>query len=232
VGPVRSARNIDIGILGQLGSPIEAHVGGIPPVLSNIDNSPIQNLDLGAHGEIEQHPAGRYAPYDTYASTASMWGLYPTAKTPPAPIFAYSAAPPAGPHVSSVAIPFSSTSNVVWRYVPKISAFQRFYGNAPDVLADGAQNTAANVIVQFVQISYGPWVENAEGGLEVQAQLYGTSGKAEVFRSGVELDGTWQRSALGSPTQYLNNTGQPITMQPGQTWVELVPSTIPVAATP
>ena len=31
IGPVRSARNIDIGILGQLGNPLLAHVGGHQP---------------------------------------------------------------------------------------------------------------------------------------------------------------------------------------------------------
>ncbi len=40
IGPVRSARNIDIGILGQLGNPLLAHVGGINPVLANINASP------------------------------------------------------------------------------------------------------------------------------------------------------------------------------------------------
>src|SRR5580704_18895149 len=41
IGPARSARNIDIGILGQLGNPLLAHVGGINPVLANINASPI-----------------------------------------------------------------------------------------------------------------------------------------------------------------------------------------------
>ncbi len=40
------------------------------------------------------------------------------------------------------------------------------------MLADNVQNAAANVVVQYVQISYGPWLENSEGGLEVQADLY------------------------------------------------------------
>ena len=47
IGPIRSARNIDIGILGQLGTPLLAHVGGINPVIANIDASPIVNVDLG-----------------------------------------------------------------------------------------------------------------------------------------------------------------------------------------
>ena len=36
IGPIRSARQIDIGILGQLGNPPLVHVGGINPVLQNI----------------------------------------------------------------------------------------------------------------------------------------------------------------------------------------------------
>jgi len=234
VGPVRSARNIDIGILGQLGNPLLAHVGGIPPVLANIDASPIVNVDLGENGSIITHPAGRYAPYDTYSSTAQMWGTHPTMATPPQPLFGYSATPPAGTPVASVNINFSSTSNVTWTYNPTTSQFERFYnGTTPDTLADGTQNAAANVVVQYVHISYGPWLENSEGGLEVQADLYpDASGQAQVFRNGVEITGTWQRSALGSPTQFLTAAGTPITLQPGQTWVELVPDTIATAVTP
>jgi hypothetical protein len=234
VGPVRSARNIDIGILGELGTPIEAHVGGIDPVLANIDASPVVNLDLGQNGNIESHPAGREAPYDTYSTTALMWGTHPTMQTPPQPIFTYSDKTPAGSPVSAVNIDFSGTSNVTWKYDPTISAFKRYYnGSTPDMLADGAQNTAANVVVQYVSISYGPWLENSEGGLEVQADLYpSASGRAEVFRGGVAIPGTWQRSTLGSPTQFLDSAGQVIPLQPGQTWVELVPNTIGATTTP
>ena len=116
-------------------------------------------------------------------------------------------------------INFSGTSNVTWTYNPTTRQFERFYnGTTPDTLADGTQNAAANVVVQYVHISYGPWLENSEGGLEVQADLYpDASGQAQVFRNGVEITGTWQRSALGSPTQFLTAAGTPITMQPGQT---------------
>ena len=236
VGPVRSARNIDIGILGQLGHPLLAHVGGIDPVIANIDNSPLVNVDLGAHGTAEQHPAGRVAPYDTYSTTAALWGLYPTATTPPAPIFSYSSTVPTGSGVSpvaTVAIPFSSNSNVVWKYDAAIHAFQRYYGTKPDMLSTGAQNTAANVVVQFVTVTYGPWAENTEGGMEVQANLYDdASGPALIFRSGVEVGATWSRSTLGQATQFLTTGGQPIPLQPGQTWVELVPNTVKVTGTP
>ena len=235
IGPVRSARNIDIGLLGQLGNPLLAHVGGINPVIANINASPIVNVDLGASDSLQIHPPGRVSPDADFTSTGIVYGTHPNMTTPPQPLFTYSNDPLAGGSpVYSVNIDFSGTSNVTWKYNNALHAFQRFYnGNAPDVLMDGVVNTAANVVVQYVPISYGPWVENDQGGLEVQAADYpNASGTAEIFRSGYAFPATWHRGALGSPTQFVNAFGVPIPLQPGQTWVELVPSTITATTTP
>jgi hypothetical protein len=233
VGPIRSARNIDIGMLGEFGQPLLAHVGGIAPVLANIEASPLINIDLGNYPSVVQNVPGRVAPYDTYASTAALWGLRPDDTTPPAPVFSFSAMPPAGTAVATITIPFSSEADVVWSYSASRHEYLRFYGSSPDEISGGGQESASNVIVQFVQISYGPWVENSEGALEVQANLYdGASGQAEVFRNGEEITGTWQRSAFGSATQFTVSDGSPIMLQPGRTWVELVPDTIDVSTAP
>jgi hypothetical protein len=234
IGPARSARNIDIGILGQLGNPLLAHVGGINPVLANIYASPIVNVDLGASNSLMIHPAGRVSPDADFTSTAIVYGTHPSMTTPPQPLFSYSATAPAGGSpVSIVHIDFSSTSNVLWKWNPATSTFLRYYGLTPDTLVNGVQNQAANVVVQYVQISYGPWLENSQGGLEVQADLYpNASGTGVIYRGGQAYPVTWHRSTLGLPTQYVNAAGQPIPLQPGQTWVELVPSTILATTTP
>jgi hypothetical protein len=233
VGPIRSARNIDIGILGEFGHPLLVNVGGIQPVLDNIENSPIQEIDLRTHDAANVHPPGRFAPYDTYAVTSALWALQPNQDAAaPSPVFTYSKTPPIGIENASVSIPYPG-SNVVWTYDPSSQQYLRSYGATPDDLNGGPQNSAADVIVQTVQITYGPWLENDVGGYEVQANLYqGASGPAEIFRNGVEIAGTWQRDALGQPTQFISSTGVPITLQPGRTWVELVPSTVAVTATP
>jgi hypothetical protein len=234
IGPVRSARNIDIGILGQLGTPLLAHVGGINPVIANIDASPIVNVDIGDSQAYMIHPPNHVAPDSDYTSSAIVYGLHPTMTTPPQPLFTYSAnPPPGGTAISTVNIDFSGTSNVTWKWNKPTDTFLRYYGFAPDMLADNVQNAAANVIVQYVQISYGPWLENDEGGMEVQADLYpNASGAAVIYRNGYAIPGTWHRTALGSPTQFDNVFGVPIPMQPGQTWVELVPNTIKAVTTP
>jgi hypothetical protein len=234
IGPVRSARNIDVGILGQLGNPLLAHVGGINPVVANIVSSPIVNVDIGMSSSLMIHPPGKVAPDSDYTSTSLVYGTHPTMQTAPQPLFTYSNTAPTGSPVSTVNIDYSSTSNVTWSYNPSLHAFQRFYnGTTPDLLADGSQNTAANVVVQYVQTTYGPWLENNMGGLEVQADLYpNASGTAVVYRDGVAVPATWQRSTLGSPTRFFDGAGNTIPLQPGQTWVEIVPNTILATTTP
>ena len=233
VGPIRSARNIDIGILGEFGQPLLVHVGGIAPVLANITASPLINLDLGIYGSVVQHVPGRVAPYDTYASTSALWGLRPSDTTPPAPVFSFSSTPPAGTPVVSMSIPFSAEAQVVWNYSAAQKDYLRSYGGSPDEMSGGGQQSATNVVVQFVHVTYGPWLENSEGGLEVQAALYGgVSGQAEVFRDGEEIVGTWQRGSLASATQFTTSDGTPIALAPGRTWVELVPTTVTVTTAP
>jgi hypothetical protein len=234
IGPVRSARSIDIGILGQLGNPLLAHVGGINPVIENINASPIVSVDLGRNRHVVINPAGKVPPQADYTSTALVYGTHPDMKTAPQPLFTYSNTTPAGNAVSTVNINYSSTSNVTWKYDPSLHAFQRFYnGTTPDRLENGTQNTAANVVVQYVQITYGPWVENSQGALEVRADLYpDASGTAVVYRDGVAVPATWHRSTLGSPTQFIDSSGNRIPLRPGQTWVEIVPNTILATTTP
>ncbi|MGH9089348.1 MAG: DUF3048 domain-containing protein [Acidimicrobiales bacterium] len=233
VGPVRSARNIDIGILGQLGHPLLAHVGGIQPVISDIDHSPLINFDLGAHTSIITHVSGRYAPYDTYTTPIDVWNAEKTKTTVPQPLFSYSSSVPAGNPAAAVSIPFSRYAPVHWHYDAQNKTYLRYYGTTPDNLSTGNQNSAANVVVQFVHTTLGPWLENSTGGLEVQANLStNASGQALVFRNGVEVKGKWSRSSLSQPTQFTTTSGSTISLQPGDTWVELVPSTVPVTTTP
>jgi len=233
VGPVRSARNIDVGILGEFGQPLLVHVGGIQPVIDNIVASPVKDFELGDYGSAIQQPAGRVAPYDTYTSTTTIWGMQGTAKSPPQPVFTYSHKVPAGSAVQSVSVPFSMYSPVVWSYDAKEKRFLRFYRTTPDTLTNGVQNSAANVIVQFVNVSYGPWLENTEGGLEVQANLYThASGQALLFRDGVEVQGKWARTTLAQPTRFTTTSGAQVSLAPGNTWIELVPSTVSVTTTP
>jgi hypothetical protein len=231
VGDLRSAREPDVGILSQLSDPLFVHAGGIDPVIALLAASPLidDNLYSGSHGSAIIQQPGRVAPYATFVNTASLWAFNPTDTTPPAPIFQYSESLPKGAVVgpgASVHIPFSSSSDVTWEWNPK-AGYLRYYSGSPDTLVDGSQTTTANLVIMTVQTANGPWVENSEGGLEVDVTATGT-GPLVVMRNGVAISGTWSRSTLTQPAVLTASNGVPITLQPGNTWVELVPSGIPV----
>jgi hypothetical protein len=235
VGDLRSAREPDVAILSQLSDPIFVHAGGIDPVLALLAHAPIQDENIldGGFGPVTIHPAGRYAPYDTFTSTGPVWALVPSDTRSPAPLFTYSATPPTGSVAGSgagVHIPFSSTSDVTWTWNPATDSYLRSYSGAPDTLVDGSQTHATNVVVMTVQTFIGPWYENSEGGREVEVVATGW-GPVVVLRNGIAITGIWSRSSVDRPATLTAANGAPITLQPGNTWEELAPQGIPVTTT-
>ena len=226
IGPIRSARAVDLQILDQLSRPILVHVGGIDPVLSLLQSGNLIDYDLRTHGSVVQTVPGRYAPYDTYISAAAGWGLDPGYKTVPAPIFTYSTTAPSGTPITSVHIPFSGTNSARWSWNASSGRWLLSYSGVP-AMSNGTQIATTNVVIQTVHVTYGPWLENEEGGLEVQSQMTG-SGPLMVLRNGVAVTGTWQRASLHDTTTLTASNGSPIALDPGQTWVEIVPSTVSV----
>ena len=235
VGDLRSAREPDIAILSQLSDPLFVHAGGIDPILNLLSEAPIhdENILDGGTGSITINPSGRYAPYDDFTSTAKVWALIPSDLTPPTPLFTYSPAPPADSIAGSgvsVHIPFSSEADVTWTWNPATSNYLRAYSGVPDKLVDGTVSSATNVVVMTVDTFTGPWVENSEGAHEVMVTATGT-GPVVVLRDGVAITGTWSRASVTQPATLTATDGAPITLQPGNTWEELVPQGIPVTTT-
>ncbi len=234
VGDMRSAREPDVAILSQLSNPLFFHAGGIYPVLNLLAGAPLQdqNVLAGASG-VASHPSGRYAPYDTFMSTAAGWAVASSDTAPPAPLFAYSPTPLTGTVPGSgagVHIPFSSDADVTWTWDPSRSGYLRAYSGIPNRLIDGTQVATDNVVIMTVDTFYGPWIENSQGAHEVEVTATG-SGPLVVLRNGVAVTGTWSRSDPTHPATLTASYGQPITLQPGTTWEELVPAGIPVTTT-
>ena len=235
VGDLRSAREPDVGILSQLSDPLFVHAGGIDPVIALLNSAPLidKNLYSGGNGSAIIYQPGRYSPYSTFVNTASLWAFDPSDTTPPAPVFQYSTTLPKGAvpgSGASVHIPFSSTSDVTWQWSPSARKYLRSYSGSPDILIDKTQTAATNVVIMTVQTAAGVWVENEEGGHEVLVTQTG-SGPLVVMRNGAAITGTWSRSVPTQPATLTAANGTPITLQPGNTWVELAPAGVPVTAT-
>ncbi|MHB1465497.1 MAG: DUF3048 C-terminal domain-containing protein, partial [Thermoleophilia bacterium] len=80
-----------------------------------------------------------------------------------------------------------------------------------------------NVIIQYVRVTTSNIVEDASGERGLDFTLTG-SGKVLVFRDGQVISGQWQRPGRDDVTTYVDASGQPIPLDVGQTWVQVVPT--------
>ena len=116
---------------------------------------------------------------------------------------------------------------MTWTWNPSDRATCAPTPGSPDILIDGSQTAAANVVIMTVQTATGPWVENSEGGLEVQVTATGIrAAGGHAQRGGHHRH--LEPSALTTPATLTAANGAPITLQPGNTWEELVPAGITV----
>ena len=229
IEPVRSARFVDIDILQQFGKPIFGHAGGIGPVLDTIKSTPfIVNADYSLtayQGDYHRDPS-RPAPQNLSTSTKEIYATAGAASGgPPAPVFTFASPAAAGSPTSTVHVPFSGPDyDVFWKWDAASSTYHRFIGTRPSNAASGAQISARNVVVEQVSVTPSRYVEDATGNKENLIGTVGT-GVAIVCSSAKCVTGTWSRPALGDITRYLDASGNPIPLTPGNTWVELEPNT-------
>jgi hypothetical protein len=231
VGPVRSGRMEDPDVLRQFGHPVMGFAGGANPVKKAIDRSGLVDANYLVAPQAYTRDASRLAPHNLYTTTAALWKagakIAKSHGRSPAPVFTYSS-DVAGKSrkVGQVHLPFSGYSDVYWKWSPKEDVWLRSHGTVPHMLTDGSQVSATNVVVMQVKVGTSSIVDVA-GNPSPQVKLTG-KGKASIFRGGRMIQGRWSRQNLKDLTTFTSRTGDRIALAPGNTWVELLPSTIGV----
>lgn len=228
VGPVRSVRWVDWHILQAFGQPILAFAGGIDPDVNDVEHlgwlKPA-NLLVGAQSA-GTRISSRVPPDNLYTSTAKLWALYPSDRTPPPPVFSFGGALPANAKpASTLSIDFSAGTDVVWKWQPSTNTWLHTYsGTTDDDTLTGKAVTTANIVVEIVHYHFGPYEESPGSTGDVESQTVG-SGRGYVLRDGKSISVTWHRKSLISPTTFTDAAGKEVTLTPGRIWVELVPDT-------
>jgi hypothetical protein len=228
VGPVRSARTTDPGLLVQYGAhPLLAYSGGQRAVVDLVNKSGTIGLtETSAAGALRRDTA-RVAPHNLFGNTRS---LYAAAKRSsknegaPDPLFTFGTQMQRGKTVRGAQIGFSSGSTAAWSWSG--GRWVRLHDGAPMKLDDGAPIEADNVLIQQVVVAPGKLVD-VLGNPSPDVTLTG-SGKAWLLRDGKVVTGRWQRDTLDDPTVIRTRAGDTFVLKPGQTWVELAPKGMPV----
>jgi hypothetical protein len=227
VGPVRSGRLTDSAIVDDLNHPVFAYAGTNAVFLPILRSQPITDVDADNHPGAFWRTSLAPIPHNLYTNIAALAGLS-TSHAPPQPLFLYSTArtPFTGPGIAvagHLGINFPEAA-VVWDYDSHAGLWLRTQNGTPDVDRTGIRLSARNVVVQFVSYTTSGYA-TGEGGPPApipEGHLVGT-GRAWYFSGGRVVKGTWSRTSLTSRTAFRDASGHGIHLNPGRTWVELVP---------
>jgi Protein of unknown function (DUF3048) N-terminal domain/Protein of unknown function (DUF3048) C-terminal domain len=227
VGPVRSGRTTDPDYLRQLGPAVFGYAGGVSVVKREVPAVGLVDVNYLIAVDAYTRDPARSAPHDLYTTTAALWKAARSRDGAPAALFSYSTEwEGRARRVRGVHLPYSSVSDVVWTWKRGKGVWVRSHGEEAHLLEGGEQVSAANVVIQVVDVTDGNIVDPA-GNASPEVELTGR-GRAYVLRDGKLIVGRWERASLDDVTTFVTKDGTEIELAPGRTWVQLLPSWIEV----
>jgi hypothetical protein len=224
IGPVRSIRPMDPDIASPFRGLI-AFSGGQYRFVMMMQHTKVKNIIDG------QSPSQKYmfrdshrvAPHNVIVRAPKLVAAYRRLAAPtPAFDFAHgtdvSTAVASGKPARKLTTSFSTYNTPSWKWNPTKSVYQRYQaGGAKDVDERNKQLTAVNVIVQMTR-------ETSEYGYVPHARVIG-KGAAYISTGGSTVKAIWRKKNRNSMTTYTLADGTPVLLAPGNTWIELIPTT-------
>lgn len=230
VGPIRSARFIDVDLIREFDA-LFAHVGGSPPVRESLQVLGPLDRDEFFHGAGGPYyrTNDRFAPHNMFIDLPALREAGLAAGLPGevdlAPTLFYREEPEAGT-VETITIPIppasSDTYCSVYEFEPKTRLYKKSQNNGSHIDgATGAQIRVGNIVVQYTNIMTTEFEEDFLGNLSLAIDTLG-EGDVYIFRDGLALKGRWVRENLADRTRYFDDVGEPIALRPGHTWIHIL----------
>lgn len=226
-GPIRSVRPMDPDLATAFGGVIN-YSGGQAPFVAAMRATGIYNADETS--EIKKgtmtRVANRVAPHNLFVNAQVEQSQHMPLGAPKqifnfSPDKETSMAGATGTAVLDVKAQFPAAT-ALWTW--NGTAFVRTQDGKPltDAL-DGKQLSAQNVIVLRVAVDRS--FRDPRYGFVPKTLLEG-SGKGQVFSDGKVIDVTWTKTSANSYVHIAALNGQEVTLAPGNSWFELVPSDV------
>lgn len=214
VGPVRSMRATDIGVV-QPAKAVLVASGGAPQTVSRVGRSKIKTFTEGATGYYRE--SSRSAPYNLFMR---LRDLARTLKQGDRPVtYLPFAEPgtelPAGRPAAGLDAKFSGNSTTSWQFQ------DGKYVNTNSNAAQGDRFQPDTVLVLRVRVGDAGYRDPA--GNPVPETLFTGKGQAMVFHGGKLIRGRWSKSDFGSELTLSTQAGE-LRLPPGKVWIELVPA--------
>lgn len=213
VGPVRSMRATDIGIVRPLDAVLVAS-GGAPPTVARVRDAGIRTVTEGGTGFYRA--SGRSAPYDLFMRLADLAKTLEGGELPPAYLPFGEDGLPKGKPARTVMTSFSGASASSFRFE------KGSYVNTDTFAGAADQFRPRTVLALRVQIGDAGYRDPA--GNPVPETKFTGTGEATIFTGGRAVPGTWTKNGLEAPLQLATRNGTKLTLPPGKVWLALVPA--------
>jgi hypothetical protein len=228
VEPVRSVRPMDPAIVAPLDG-ILAFSGGQGPFIARTEREGTQTVIMDDGDAGFARDPGRVAPHNVIGSVpAFLEQADDRRSTPPPAQFEYArtvgegSAPRAGKPTREVDVRLSPAQRSVWRWDPKNKRYLRSEGSAASVAADGRRHTARNVLVLSTFVFDTKWVDPS-GAPVPEHRLAGSGGDGTLASMGHSVAVRWSKKNHRAPIVLELPGGKEAELDPGNTWIELVP---------
>ncbi len=214
VGPVRSMRATDIGVV-QPAKALLVASGGAPQTVSRVAKSKIKTFTEGATGYYRE--SSRRSPYNLFMKLRELvksvkGGDRPTTYLP----FAEPGAElPAGRPATGLEAKFSGNSTTSWQFQGGK------YVNTNSNAGQGDRFQPDTVLVLRVKVGDAGYLDPAKN--PVPETIFTGKGQAMVFHGGKLIRGRWSKAGFDSELSLMTQAGE-LRLPPGKVWVELVPA--------
>jgi hypothetical protein len=234
LGPVRSARLPYLSWILEYDGAL-AHVGGSTEALEQIPALRVKDMDQGRIGEPtfqRINNRGLSLEHTVFTTAQKLWDKardlgYKGVPTFSSWKFKDDAPRENRPETQKLTLRFTGNPSYIaaWTYDPETNLYARSNGGIPHL--EGATQEvikAKNVIVQFVKTNFQEVTPGKVGrGMETVGR-----GEVRIFRDGISVSGTWEKTSPQARTRFLDETGKEIELNRGKIWVEVNPTDTPI----
>ena len=220
VGPIRSARTQDIDLLSSLNGVLFVWSGGNAGVTAAVKSANFVSMSPRAAGKGSGffRSDDKKAPHNLYTNTSDIWTVGAGRGGTPPPQFSYSTDPSSssGVDVVGVKLRMDGSMKASWEWDADKRAFARRHDDKLHLDSNGEQVNTENLLILTVEYKI-----RSANKKSPEAQTTGT-GVAWVLQQGKITQGTWTRADKMDPWTLTDETGEPILLTPGRTFVELI----------
>lgn len=219
IGPIRSARPALIET-SQFYDALFLHAGASPRGFALLTVNDVLHLDQLYKSQYFWRSSKRLAPHNLYSGREPLKNyLENLSEKEYQEQFNFLTASIVSDFqkAENITIDYWGPYSVIYEYDSLDNNYLRFLNDksTPHLVESDEQLKAKNIIVQYVKTST---IDDA-GRQEIDLK---SGGKMKLFRDGIVIEGKWEKRS--QKIIYLNSAGNEIEINPGQTWIQVVPN--------